>query len=161
MPPHLPEHVLVTLLRQCFVTPRCQALRRQSLKAIIRSSRTLHTTSSRQRRVQLTRLKTSTTANDEKSIDANGHDTVPQIAILGGGITGLAAAHYLTRELPQAEITIYEGSDRLGGWMKSQRVDVGNGEVVFEQGPRTLRPNPPAGLVTLDIVSCVITRYKV
>ena len=76
-----------------------------------------------------------------------------RVAVLGGGITGLASAHYLTRELPNAKITIYEGSDRLGGWLKSKQVNIGNGTVVFEQGPRTLRPSTPAGLVTLELVS--------
>ncbi len=74
------------------------------------------------------------------------------IAVLGGGITGLASAFYLTKELPDAKITLYEGSSRLGGWLHSKRIDVGNGSVVFEQGPRTLRPNMPNGFVTLDLV---------
>src|SRR5271168_2277268 len=42
------------------------------------------------------------------------------VAILGGGITGLASAHYLARELPKAQITLYEGSGRLGGWLQSK-----------------------------------------
>lgn len=75
-----------------------------------------------------------------------------RIAVLGGGITGLSTAHYLTKELPNAKITVYEGGDRLGGWLKSKYVDVGSGKVLFEQGPRTLRPNSPPGLVTLDMV---------
>ena len=74
------------------------------------------------------------------------------IAILGGGITGLSAAHYLTRELPTAKITIYEAQERLGGWLNSKCVNVGNGSVVFESGPRTLRPSTVAGLVTVDMV---------
>lgn len=74
------------------------------------------------------------------------------IAVLGGGITGLSAAHYLTRELPTANVTLYEASERLGGWLQSQTVDVGNGKVVFESGPRTLRPNGTAGLVTVEMV---------
>ena len=74
------------------------------------------------------------------------------IAVLGGGITGLASAFYLSEALPNARITLYEGSPRLGGWLRSTSVDVGNGTVVFEQGPRTLRPNPPNGMVTLDLV---------
>jgi protoporphyrinogen/coproporphyrinogen III oxidase len=77
------------------------------------------------------------------------------IAILGGGITGLSAAHYLTRELPTAKITIYEGSERLGGWLQSKSVDVGNGKVVFESGPRTLRPSTAAGLVTVEMVCSI------
>ena len=74
------------------------------------------------------------------------------IAVLGGGITGLASAFYLSEALPNAKVTLYEGSSRLGGWLHSTSIDVGNGNVVFEQGPRTLRPNVPNGIVTLDLV---------
>lgn len=83
------------------------------------------------------------------------HD-VKDVAVLGGGITGLASAFYLSQELPDAKITLYEGSPRLGGWLQSRRIDVGNGEVVFEQGPRTLRPATPSGYLTLDLVRMVI-----
>jgi oxygen-dependent protoporphyrinogen oxidase len=72
--------------------------------------------------------------------------------VLGGGITGLASAFYLSQELPDAKITLYEGSPRLGGWLHSKHIDVGNGQVVFEQGPRTLRPKTPSGFLTLDLV---------
>ena len=79
--------------------------------------------------------------------------TTPQnIAILGGGITGLSAAHYLAKELPATKITIYELSDRLGGWLQSRRVDVEKGNVVFESGPRTLRPNTIPGMCTAELV---------
>lgn len=74
------------------------------------------------------------------------------IAVLGGGITGLASAYYLSRFLPDARITLFEASTRLGGWLHSKQVNVGNGKVVFEQGPRNLRPTNPNGLVTLDLV---------
>ncbi|KAK5114462.1 hypothetical protein LTR62_002397 [Meristemomyces frigidus] len=63
------------------------------------------------------------------------------VAILGGGITGLASAYYLTKELPKARITIYEASERIGGWLSSKRVPVKDGTVLFEAGPRTLRPS--------------------
>jgi protoporphyrinogen/coproporphyrinogen III oxidase len=63
------------------------------------------------------------------------------VAVIGGGITGLACAYYLTRELPRANVTIYEASDRLGGWLSSKRVPVKDGSVLFETGPRTLRPS--------------------
>ena len=81
---------------------------------------------------------------------------VKNVAILGGGITGLASAFYLSKQLPEARITLFEGSSRLGGWLHSKRVDVGNGNVVFEQGPRTLRPGIPNGLVTLDLVCMTV-----
>ena len=74
------------------------------------------------------------------------------VAILGGGITGLASAFYLSSIDPHTKVTLYESGPRLGGWLHSTSVDVGNGKVVFEQGPRNLRPSVPNGLVTLDLV---------
>ncbi|KAL8678472.1 MAG: hypothetical protein Q9186_005176 [Xanthomendoza sp. 1 TL-2023] len=83
---------------------------------------------------------------------ADNYQGVTDIAVLGGGITGLASAYYLAQRLPDAQITLFEGSSRLGGWLHSKQIDVGNGNVVFEQGPRTLRPSRPNGWVTLDLI---------
>lgn len=74
------------------------------------------------------------------------------IAILGGGITGLATAHYLTKTLRNANITVYEANPRLGGWLQSQRVEVPGGSVLFEQGPRTIR-QANSSLVTTHLVA--------
>ncbi|KAI4238612.1 MAG: hypothetical protein LQ349_000997 [Xanthoria aureola] len=74
------------------------------------------------------------------------------VAVLGGGITGLASAYYLAQQLPKAHITLFEGTSRLGGWLHSKQIDVGTGKIVFEQGPRTLRPSRPNGWVTLDLI---------
>ena len=76
------------------------------------------------------------------------------IAILGGGITGLTTAYHLARTLPDAKISIFERAGRLGGWVDSERIDVGPDEsVLFEWGPRSLRPdmNGP-GIATLQLV---------
>ena len=82
----------------------------------------------------------------------NKDDDVTNVAILGGGITGLASAFFLARSNPKAKITIFESGSRLGSWLRSTKIDVGDGHVVFEGGPRTLRPNGPAALVTLTLV---------
>ncbi|KAM7207641.1 hypothetical protein V8F20_001908 [Naviculisporaceae sp. PSN 640] len=71
------------------------------------------------------------------------------IAILGGGLTGLATAYYITRYFPSAKITIYEKSKRLGGWVDTERVavktpDGREGFVNFERGARMVKA-PMAG----------------
>jgi oxygen-dependent protoporphyrinogen oxidase len=83
------------------------------------------------------------------------------IGIIGGGITGLTAAfkilllHKLSySSTPTPKITIYESGPRLGGWVQSPTVKTPGGQnVVFEQGPRTLRTGSAASLVTLEMVS--------
>jgi hypothetical protein len=89
------------------------------------------------------------------------------IGILGGGITGLAAAYYAVKahaekypgqQLPR--ITLYEKSKKLGGWMKSSKVRVPEGEVLFEWGPRSIRPGSAGGLLVLDLVSiCCLSNF--
>lgn len=58
-----------------------------------------------------------------------------RIAVIGGGMTGLSAAHYLTeackREGLSARITLIEADGRLGGKVKTIRRD----GFVIEQGP--------------------------
>lgn len=84
-----------------------------------------------------------------------------RIAVLGGGISGLATAYFLRQELPPtSRITLYEQSPRLGGWVSTKRVphpiaaattESGDGAVVFEEGPRSLRPAGLPGLSALDL----------
>jgi protoporphyrinogen/coproporphyrinogen III oxidase len=44
-----------------------------------------------------------------------------RVAIIGGGISGLAAAHRLRELNPAAEINLFEASDRLGGVLQTDR----------------------------------------
>lgn len=75
------------------------------------------------------------------------------IAVLGGGIAGLASAFNLSNDLPDAKITIFEANDKPGGWVDSERVEVNDGKVLFEWGPRSLRPDLMGnGLATLRLV---------
>ena len=82
------------------------------------------------------------------------------VAVLGGGITGLVSAYNLSINRPDIQITLFEGSNRLGGWLQSNSVDVRTGKVVFEQGPRNLRPSVPNGRLTLDLVSDFVLLYR-
>ena len=46
-----------------------------------------------------------------------------RIAIIGGGITGLAAAHRLIELDTSADVTLLEASDRVGGVLRTERRD--------------------------------------
>lgn len=92
-------------------------------------------------------------ASELPKVRAVPNQLAKEIAILGGGITGLSTAHNISRCLPNAKVTIYEASNRLGGWLNSELVQVDNGEALFEWGPRTLRPDlGGSGMATLDLV---------
>ncbi len=90
-----------------------------------------------------------------------------RLAIIGGGISGLSTVNYLFNKfkcyffklsytsfvsfhtykayyinkfsLPIAEVLLYEGSSRFGGWINSKQVEFNGDKFHFEKGPRTLR----------------------
>jgi oxygen-dependent protoporphyrinogen oxidase len=47
----------------------------------------------------------------------------PRVAVIGGGISGLSAAHRIHELAPHAAITLFEASARLGGVLQTQRRD--------------------------------------
>ena len=61
-----------------------------------------------------------------------------KISVLGGGISGLSTAYYLSylKNAEVAEIVIYEASKRVGGWINTSQQPSG---CYFETGPRSLR----------------------
>lgn len=85
--------------------------------------------------------------SDSTDATSGGYD----VGILGGGITGLASAYYVLRDHPNAKVTIYESKDRVGGWLETKRVPVKDGNVLFEGGPRTIRPQSN-GILTASLV---------
>lgn len=118
-------------------------------------------TRGRSKRAENRRFSTKVLHDEWSSSEKNTRDLdkvlsantdVEEVAILGGGITGLASAYYLAQEFPLTKITIYESKPILGGWLRSKSVDVGNGQVTFESGPRSLRPQAPNGLLALKMV---------
>lgn len=59
-----------------------------------------------------------------------------RVVILGGGISGLAAAWYCKQKLGEAvEITLLERTGRLGGWIQTLQHE----DFLFELGPRSCR----------------------
>lgn len=67
-----------------------------------------------------------------------------KIVIAGGGISGLAARYYLSKRYPEAEVTLFEKSDRLGGCVQSS-----TSPFFFERGPRTFQVSRAKALFKL------------
>ena len=81
------------------------------------------------------------------------HEEPQSIAIIGGGITGLTAAYCLSNAWPKSQVTIFDSSARFGGWIRSSKVEIDGGHIIFEHGPRTLRPSGgPQAELTLQLV---------
>ena len=64
-----------------------------------------------------------------------------RFAVIGGGVTGLAAAHRLI-ELGPADITLFEASDRLGGVAATVRI----GDYLVETGADSFITNKPGAI---------------
>ncbi|KAL3311062.1 hypothetical protein Ciccas_010362 [Cichlidogyrus casuarinus] len=76
---------------------------------------------------------------------------MPNIAVLGGGLSGLTSALVLSRKLPSARIQLYESSDRFGGWIHSISPDKGHGSV-FDLGPHSGRIGTPTSSASLELM---------
>ena len=57
-----------------------------------------------------------------------------RIAILGGGLSGLAAAWQLA-QTRTTEFTLFEASHRLGGIVATERIETADGQYIVECGP--------------------------
>ena len=77
-----------------------------------------------------------------------------RVVVLGGGVSGLAAAHSLigSRRSNQLSVTLLESDSKFGGWVNTKTYQDG---CFFELGPRTVRPVGIPGRRTLMLVSMV------
>lgn len=80
-----------------------------------------------------------------------------KISILGGGISGLSAAFYLSKLRQASAVSLYEAGSTFGGWIKSDKRD----GYIFEAGPRTIRPKGIAGNATLELIELLDLKKKV
>lgn len=69
--------------------------------------------------------------------------------VLGGGLGGLSAAHYLLKS-GISDVKIIEATSAIGGWIRSVK-DEKNG-LLFEKGPRTVRVVGPPGYNMLSLI---------
>lgn len=69
-----------------------------------------------------------------------------KIIIIGGGISGLSAAYYASKQIPDIHITLIEASDKWGGKITTQRVPFKNGDFIIEGGPDTFLATKPWGV---------------
>ncbi len=71
----------------------------------------------------------------------------PRVVIVGGGISGLATAHYLHRRLDAGvQLTLIEGAPQLGGKIATRRV----GGHLVDTGPDALLVRSPTMAALLD-----------
>ena len=68
-----------------------------------------------------------------------------KVIIVGGGISGLATAHYLLQRLPRCEVTVLEREPYLGGTMRTEQKE----GYLFELGANGFLSNRPD---TLELV---------
>ena len=59
--------------------------------------------------------------------------------VIGGGITGLAAAHRLSELASSLNVVVLEASDRPGGWVRTEEID----GYVVERGPDAMLREKP------------------
>ncbi|KAF9564531.1 protoporphyrinogen oxidase [Agrocybe pediades] len=76
-----------------------------------------------------------------------------RIAVLGGGLTGQSSAFHLSRKFPNSKVVLVEKQSRLGGWVRSERVQLPQGSLVLEAGPRSLRPNSKSVLELIHLLN--------
>ncbi len=82
------------------------------------------------------------------------------VAILGGGISGLTTAFYLSKYLPKtSRITLIEKTHRTGGWIRS--FPIPNSRIALEAGPRTFKATglPLSVLQLVGMRVLIITTY--
>src|SRR5688572_1561614 len=66
----------------------------------------------------------------------------PHVVVIGGGISGLAAAFRLTRIAPGLAVTVVEREPRLGGMIRTERID----GCLIEGGPDSFLAAKPRGV---------------
>ena len=78
--------------------------------------------------------------------DLLSEGTLMRLIIIGGGIAGLSAAYYATKNTQFDEITLLEADSRWGGKISTDRVHYNDGDFIIEGGPDTFLATKPWGV---------------
>jgi oxygen-dependent protoporphyrinogen oxidase len=76
-----------------------------------------------------------------------------KVAVIGGGISGLSTAYFLTKlmekgKIPIQKVYLFEKQEKTGGWIRTTRIQ----DLLFEKGPRTLRVLHPKASSTFNLI---------
>ncbi len=96
---------------------------------------------------------TSHESRSERSDNSAGTRTITShesIAIVGGGISGLATAFYIKQYNPEIRITLFEKESELGGKMKTVQKD----GFLIEEGSNGFLSNKPDTLELVKLSGC-------
>ena len=72
------------------------------------------------------------------------------VAIIGAGIAGLSLADRLRSRAPELSVRLFEASDRLGGKIRTECVELDDGRFIVESGPDAILAQKPWAL---DLIS--------
>ncbi|MDQ3780114.1 MAG: protoporphyrinogen oxidase [Chloroflexota bacterium] len=83
------------------------------------------------------------TTTKRANMNGQGSDAASRhVVVVGGGITGLAAAYCLTQLTPAVNVTLIEADTRLGGKIQTEEVD----GFLIEGGPDSFLSSKPRGI---------------
>ena len=82
-------------------------------------------------------------------MDCEGQVADLDIVVVGAGISGLTAAHFLLERDPSLRIIVLEASDRVGGRLTGCPVDIANSTdtKLFDLGGEWILPSQALSLI--------------
>ncbi|CCH44560.1 protoporphyrinogen oxidase [Wickerhamomyces ciferrii] len=72
------------------------------------------------------------------------------VAVIGGGISGLSFVYFLSKLRPDLNFTIFERSSRFGGYINTELHNFNGEKIKLEKGPRTLRGASDGTTIMID-----------